>query len=262
MVAALVVMAGMLWAADEAPALNKEPAKSALAEALGLVPAATGTPRGIQLKSGDSIVAIGDSITAGGGYLRDIDAVLAGQYPDLKIAKVVNSGVSGQKAEDLIKRFDKDVVARKPAVVSISIGINDVWHRMNAPHNDEVLKAYAENVAAMVDKAQAAGIKVILLAPTIIKEEPVNDANKRLLKYADAMRQISVDKKCQFVDLHAMFLEALKKKPADMKDNWLTKDGVHMKPAGDAIMAIGVLRALGVPDDKIGATVVAPPAGH
>jgi hypothetical protein len=33
--------------------------------------------------------------------------------------------------------------------------------------------------------------------------------------------------------------------------NWLTGDGVHMKPLGDAIMAVGVLRALGVPDEKL-----------
>ncbi len=52
-------------------------------------------------------MAIGDSITAGGGYLRDIDAVLAQQYPDLKIPKVVNKGIGGQKAEDLVKRFDR-----------------------------------------------------------------------------------------------------------------------------------------------------------
>jgi lysophospholipase L1-like esterase len=64
----------------------------------------------LQLKEGSQIVAIGDSITQGGGYLRDIDAVLAQQYPDLKLPKVINKGISGQKAEDLVKRFDKDVV--------------------------------------------------------------------------------------------------------------------------------------------------------
>ena len=78
-------------------------------------PAPADTPKELQLKPGDQIVAIGDSITAGGGYLRDIDAVLAQQYPDLKIPKVINKGIGGQKAEDLVKRFDKDVVKLKPA---------------------------------------------------------------------------------------------------------------------------------------------------
>src|SRR5688500_7316825 len=57
-----------------------------------------------QLKQGDQIVAIGDSITQAGGYLRNTDAVLAQQYPDLKLPKIINVGISGQKAEDLVKR--------------------------------------------------------------------------------------------------------------------------------------------------------------
>ena len=44
---------------------------------------------------------------------------------------------------------------------------------------------------------------------------------------------------------------ALKQKPAAETGNWLTQDGVHMKPLGDAIMAVGVLRGLGVTDAKI-----------
>ena len=208
----------------------------------------------MQLKSGDTIVAIGDSITPGGGYLRDIDAVLAQQYPDLKIPKVVNKGIGGQKAEDLVRRFDADIVQLKPSYVTISIGINDVWHRVGQPHKPEVLAAYKENVAKMVDQAQKAGIKVILLTPTIIQEDPDSEGNKRLAAYVEAEKQIAAEKKCQLVDLHGMFLTALKQKPADAK---LTRDGVHMVAAGDAIMAIGVLRALGVPDAKIAASEIA-----
>ena len=222
------------------------------AMALSLVGASPkDSPKTFQLKQGDTIVAIGDSITQGGGYLRDIDAVLAATYPDLKIPKVVNVGISGQKAEDLVTRFEKDVVARKPAVVTISIGINDVWHRLNSPHDENVLAAYKANVTKMVEQAQAAGIKVILLTPTVIQENPESEGNKRLTMYVDAERQIAATKKCQFVDLHGMFLEALKKKPETEKGNWLTGDGVHMNGPGDAIMALGVLRAIGVPDKKL-----------
>ena len=217
------------------------------------------TPKDLQLKPGNTIVAIGDSITAGGGYLRDIDAVLAQQYPDLKIAKVVNKGIGGQKAEDLVKRFDKDVVQLKPAVVTLSIGINDVWHRLKNPHDEKILAAYKANVGKMVDAAQQAGIKVILLTPTLIQEDAAAEGNQRLVMYVEAEKQIATEKKCQLVDLHGMFLTALKQKPADQKGNWLTGDGVHMKPLGDGVMAIGVLRALGVPDAKISASEPAAP---
>jgi hypothetical protein len=48
-------------------------------------------------------------------------------------------------------------------------------------------------------------------------------------------------------------MAVIAKRPSDVKDKekWLTADGVHMKPLGDALMAIGVLRALGVPDQQI-----------
>ena len=215
-----------------------------------LGPAPANMPHHLQLKPGDRIVAIGDSITQDGGYLRDIDAVLKSQYPQLKLPKVVNVGISGQKAEDLVPRFQRDVVAKKPQWVTISIGINDVWHRVKAPNDPKVLAKYSENVAKMVDMAQAAGIKVILLAPTIIEENPHSEGNKRLAAYVAAEKTIAAEKKCQFVDLHRMFLDMLSHKPAETKGNWITRDGVHMRPLGDALMALGTLRALGVPDAK------------
>ena len=69
----------------------------------------------------------------------------------------------------------------------------------------------------MVDAAQKAGIKVILLTPTVITEDADAEGNKRLVKYIEAEKQIAAEKKCQLVDLHAMFLTALKQKPADKK---------------------------------------------
>ncbi len=222
-----------------------------------LGPAPKDLPQQFELKAGDKIVAIGDSITAAGGYLRDCDEILAAAYPELKLPKIDNVGIGGQKAEDLLPRFQRDVVAKKPAVVTLSIGINDVWHRLGAPHDAKVLANYTANVSKMVDMAQAAGIKVILLAPTVITEDVNAEGNKRLEMYVDAERKIAADKKCVFVNLHEMFVKALAKKPASEKGNWLTGDGVHMKPLGDAIMAIGILEGLGMPEDKIKAADVA-----
>jgi lysophospholipase L1-like esterase len=210
-------------------------------------------PKGLILKPGDTIVAIGDSITQAGGYLKDVDAVLAARYPELKIPPIVNVGISGQKAEDLVERFQKDVIDRKPAVVTLSIGINDVWHRAGTPHDPRVLAEYWANVSTMVDMAEHAGIRVILLTPTVIHEDRDRPENKRLRIYVEAEKQIARERKCTLVDLHRMFLTVIARRPADVrnKEQWLTSDGVHMKPLGDALMAIGVLRGLGVPDEKI-----------
>lgn len=214
-------------------------------------PAPQTSPRDVILKPGDRIVAIGDSITEAGGYLRDVDAVLAAQYPQLKLPPIVNAGIGGQVAEDLVPRFRHDVIDRNPAIVAISIGINDVWAREDEPHDPRVLMAYYQNVSKMVDTAQAAGVQPILLTPTIIREVACNVPNQRLLVYVDAEKRIAREKNCRMADLHRLFLEALARKPAAVQGNWLTDDGVHVNDPGDALMAIGVLRALGVPDDVI-----------
>lgn len=208
------------------------------------------------IKPEDTFVIIGDSITAGGGYLKFTDQTLAAADPKFSTFKTINAGVSGHKAENLIARYQKDVLDKKPTIVAICIGINDVWHRLKAPHDDAVLAKYKENVASMVTQAQAANAKVILLAPTVIQEDPESEGNKRLPLYVNAMKEIAAEKKCQFMDLHGMFIESLKHKPADAQGNWLTGDGVHMKPLGNAVMALGVLRALGIPDAKIADTTL------
>jgi len=93
----------------------------------------------------------------------------------------------------------------------ISVGINDVWHRVDKPHDADVLKYYKANVDGMVKHAQTFGIRVILLAPTIIGEDPNSEGNKRLAMYVAAEKEVAAEKKCQFVNLHEMFLEALKR---------------------------------------------------
>lgn len=226
-------------------------------QALSLVgPAPEDTPATLRLKPGQTVVAIGDSITAYGnfnGYLTMWDTFLAQHCPDLDIPKIINAGIGGQTSEDLVARFQSDVVDKKPDLVTISVGINDVWSRLGASHDEAVLAAYKQNVTTMVDMAQAAGIEVILLSPTIIVEDVDSDGNRRLAMYVEAEKQIAQAKNCAVVDLHRMFLTALQKKPSGEEATWLTTDGVHMKPLGYAIMAIGLLRGMGVSDAMLAA---------
>ncbi len=210
------------------------------------------------VEPGDRVVAIGDSITQAGGYVRAIDAVFAQQYPDLKLPPVTNAGIGGHKAEDLVARFAKDVIQRKPAWVLINVGINDVWHRLGEPHDEQVLAAYKANLERMVRTAQEADIRVVLLSPTVIEENAASEGNRRLALYVRAGKEVAAQRGCGYVDLHELFVRAIavhrKQHPDAGASGHLTTDGVHMTPAGDALMAIGVLRALGVPDEKMKAT--------
>lgn len=216
-------------------------------------------PADLRIKAGQQIVAMGDSITQAGGYLRAIDAVFAQQYANLKIPKVINAGISGEKAENMVARFERDVIAKKPDIVTISVGINDVWHRLEQPHDPNVLENYKKNVDRMVEMAQEAGARVIILSPTVIQEDPSTEGNKRLKMYIKAGQEVARKRKADYVNLNEMFLKLVEKRRQMQKESGkpgeaLTTDGVHMTPTGDTLMAVGVLRALGVPDEKISET--------
>lgn len=226
---------------------------------LELAGPARDVPDALQIGEGERIVAIGDSITQGGGYLRAMDAVFRQQYPELGIPIIVNVGISGQKAEDMAARFERDVVNHRPDVATLSVGINDVWHRMEMPHDDRVLARYRDNLDRMVTRALETGIRMYLLAPTVIEEDPKSEGNRRLAGYVAAGMDVARQRGCGYIDLHALFLAAVRNRQgehttSDPLARHFTRDGVHMLPAGDVLMAIGVLRAWGVTDDKMVAT--------
>ena len=238
------LIAGAVFA--EEPPAQMEPAK-VLSTMIGFIQPNEKAPDAPLIKSGDRVSFVGDSITAYGGYVRIAAFVLKTGYPEIRLPEFVKSGTSGAKAEDLAPRFEKDSqLAQNPKSVFLSEGMNDVLHRTaNTP---AIIEAYRKNVTDMVDKAQGAGAKVILMTPTVVEENPPSDRNKRLAEFANVMKEIAAVKNCGVLDLHAIFLEAIAKKPASLK---LTKDGIHMNLYGDTLMAIGILRALGVPDSKI-----------
>lgn len=62
----------------------------------------------------------------GCGYVRLIESALGCDFPEEY--EVLNRGVSGNRIVDLYARIKADLINLKPDVISILIGINDVWH--------------------------------------------------------------------------------------------------------------------------------------
>ena len=176
--------------------------------------------------------------------------VLATEYPDLKFPKIINVGISGQMprlgpaVQERCSRSEIRNGSRSPSA-STTFGIASTSRTIR-----RCSRRISENVTKMVDLAQAAACKVILLSPTVIQEDASQEGNKRLLQYVAAEKKIAEEKKCQFVDLHEDVFQRAGQEAGRFKDKWLTADGVHMQPMGDAIMALGILRAVGVPDAK------------
>lgn len=223
------------------------------------------------------IVCLGDSITEQGGqpggYVwllqRYLDKLYGGEAgsdgssastrtspESVQQITVFNAGISGHKSTDMQARFQRDVLSKNPDLVTISVGVNDVWHGFydNHPAGDGprgvALPLYREKLLEMVDAAKAAKAKVALISPTLIYENLSGPENAKLDTYVAEMRSIAKERGCLFVDLNSAFKDLVRayQKRAGRTSNLLTTDGVHMNAAGNRVMAYGILRGLGVPN--------------
>lgn len=205
----------------------------------------------VSLKKGDRIVFLGDSITAGGvrpnGYVTLIKKALAEKHPDLGV-EVIGAGVSGNKVPDLQRRLDKDVLAEKPTIVVIYIGINDVWHGEKVPSRGTSPDKYEAGLKEIIGKIQAAGARVILCTPSVIgeKKEGSNKLDAKLDEYSAISRKVAKEMNVELCDLRAAFVDYLKThNPDDKEKGILTVDRVHLNEAGNKLVAETMLKALG-----------------
>ncbi len=221
----------------------------------------------IAVKSGEKIGFLGDSITQGGwsnpaGYVR---LVIAGLEANGVKAEPVPAGISGHKSNQMLARLEKDVLSKKPQWMTLSCGVNDVWHGPNGvPLNDAAAASgaftsrpnepekgtYEKNITQIINQAAAAGARPVILTATVIKEDLGSQENAKLAPYNDFLRKLAADKKIPLADLNAQFQDRIKQLNAPGK-NMLTTDGVHMNTEGNKLMAIGVLKAFGLNDSEL-----------
>ena len=222
----------------------------------------------IAVKSGEKVAFLGDSITQAGwgdpaGYVK---LVMAGLAANGVNAEAVPAGISGHKSNQMLARLDHDVLSKKVQWMTLSCGVNDVWHGVNgvplddadaAAHPGEPVKGgeaergtFKKNITAIVDRAQAAGVKVVMLTATVIHEKLDNAENAKLVPYNDFLRTLATERKLAVADLNAMFQERIK--AANTPDaKLLTSDGVHMNAEGNRVMALGVLKAFGLNEAEL-----------
>lgn len=228
--------------------------KTCLALALAALGAVNCMAGELLLKSGDKLAFLGDSITQQGagspsGYAR---LVISGLDANGIKVEPVFAGIGGHKSNDMLARLDKDVLSKKPNVMTLSCGVNDVWHGERGVPLDK----YKENITAIVDKVQTAGVKPVILTSTMINEDPANSLNQTLATYNEFLRTFAKERQLPLADLNSRMQAAVKKAketnaPKPNRANYLTSDGVHMAPQGDQMMAEGVLMALGLDEAQM-----------
>ena len=166
----------------------------------------------------ETLLFIGDSITdshrfqdpqdIGYGYVRLIRDYLKVSYPD-QCLQVVNKGISGDHIKDLVPRWKQDVIDQNPAYLSICIGINDVWSRLDNLERESVDPVKYEDIFCFLldELKERTKAKIILMEPTIHGEEISSQGNKLLAPYVEVVRKLAVQYDAVLVPTHQAFLE-------------------------------------------------------
>jgi lysophospholipase L1-like esterase len=188
------------------------------------------------------VIFFGDSITQAGvapnGYITLLQQMLVKNGRD-KAFDLVGAGIGGNKVYDLYLRLEEDVLSKKPDLVFIYVGINDVWHKRSfgtGTDPDKFEKFYNR----IIEKIQAAGAKVVICTPTVVGEKKgfVNELDGDLNKYAEIVRKIAKNKNVELIDLHKNIIDYINKhNPEDKNSGILTTDGVHMNDDGNRFLA-------------------------
>jgi len=186
---------------------------------------------GGRARNGDSLQSLGTS------YALLIAARYGELYPERNLV-FFNRGVSGNKVPQLAERWQQDTLDLKPTVVSILIGVNDIWHPLNEGKEVPAAAfeaAYDQLLARTV--AALPHVKLLLGEPFILPGKatsPKWEAWQGHLKTFQAVVE-KLGKKYHAPVIHyqRLFDDAVKRAPAAY---WLA-DGVHPTYAGNQLMA-------------------------
>lgn len=184
------------------------------------------------------IIFFGDSITQQGvqpgGYVDLIRKTLS--QTDYE---VIGAGIGGNKVYDLYLRLEDDVLNKKPDVVVIFVGVNDVWHKLSS-HTGTDQDKFVKFYQALITKIQAGGAKVVVCTPAVIgeKKNGANEMDAELDKYSDEIRKLAAKNNLPLVDLRHLFTTYdQQNNPEDLAKGILTRDGVHLSPLGNKTLA-------------------------
>ncbi|MEM8945970.1 MAG: SGNH/GDSL hydrolase family protein [Planctomycetota bacterium] len=210
------------------------------------------------LRPGDTILFQGDSITdtkrdretadqpnqkkpLGKGYAWLAAATTLVDRPDDDL-KFYNRGISGNKVFQLADRWQQDCLDLKPNVLSILIGVNDIWHKLNGKY-DGTVEIYERDYHALIERTKLAlpGIKLVICEPFVLRCGAVGDPWFPMFDgYRAAAKRVSDAAGAVFVPFQTVFDRAIKHAPPE---HWAS-DGVHPSSAGAALMAHAWLRAV------------------
>ena len=185
----------------------------------------------------------GDSITDA-GRSRDDNSILGRGYPLLVEAALgleapnehefLNRGISGNRIVDVYARIKSDIINLKPDVMSILIGVNDVWHELGESPNGVSAEKFFKIYSMLIEEVKEAlpNIKIMIMEPFVLEACSTTEHweffSTEVAKRASMARRIAEKYNLPFIKLQEGFDDLAKKAP---NSYWLG-DGVHPTPKG------------------------------
>lgn len=179
------------------------------------------------------VVLLGDSIT------EIYNTELFNTYTEKTGLTVYNRGISGDTSDKCLERIEINALNLRPRYMSILIGVNDRSYGLS---DDETV----ENIGKMIDKVKELSPNTVLYIQAIYPVNPTvpNHAINSDFKYLDSintrLRQLTIDKKVNFIDLRPMLSD----------DNGLMKaaftyDGLHPNALAYTYITAELIRHFG-----------------
>lgn len=189
-------------------------------------------------------VFIGDSVTDcdridfppfGTGYVKEIASSgrLAGQ--------IINVGTSGHRLVDLEQRWERDVLAHRPTLLSIAIGINDTWRRYDDNDPTPVGDFEARYRRVLDSALLASSLKLVLCEPFLLEVDPAMlNWREDLDPKIEVVHRLAQEYSATLIPFDQEFSTLAKSRPMGE----LAGDGIHPTEAGHRIMAELWLKSL------------------
>lgn len=192
----------------------------------------------IEFQPHQTLLFIGDSITdcdrrdipfrpLGRGYVHFAANLLLARRPDLYL-RIENRGIGGDTTDALLARWDRDCIELKPDVVSLMIGINDLWRKFGQSIESRSghipPDKYERNLRTLLSRTrQECDAGLIVMEPFMFCEDPANAMLAELPAYIDIVRTLADEFDAILVPVHTNYTQLTDKRSADQ---W-TDDTVH-----------------------------------
>ena len=186
----------------------------------------------------------GDSITdagrdkrnyheLGAGYPKFAAEYIRADFPDTDF-EFINFGISGNRTDQLFDRLYADGIAFEPDIISILIGINDVWHRHGAGRIETTDAQIETNYRAILERLKKqTDAKIVILCPFLLDSEDKESWRGEVDRVIAIVRKLAEEFADVYIPLDLLFEEALKTQP---EPKFYSADGVHPNDNGRAFI--------------------------